>query len=228
MSTVSIMDANEMKRRGDKLSQFEISKRIYSSGILSRVDLSMSAKLVLIALTNHYNPQKCGMFPSQKFVAEQLGVSLKSVERAVKELKNANLLVYVTKKVNCYYFTAKFFDEIKMSDHIGQNDGHEIGQNDALTYKHEQKNNSDFQKNYGERKAKTYGTQQKGIDYQPAKIDCRRDEQTPWNDFEVACNFVDSLKDSLSNVFIRQKVEAICDHWKSQGKDFDLPALQAF
>ena len=32
------------------MSQFEISKRIYSSGILNRIKLSMSAKLVLIAL----------------------------------------------------------------------------------------------------------------------------------------------------------------------------------
>ena len=40
------------------MSQFEISKRIYSSGILSRIELSMSAKLVLIALANHYNPEK--------------------------------------------------------------------------------------------------------------------------------------------------------------------------
>ena len=91
------------------MSQFEISKRIYSSGILSRIELSMSAKLVLIALGNHYNPEKNGMFPSQKFISEQIGISLKSVERAIKELKNANLLVYVTKKVNCYYFTTKFF-----------------------------------------------------------------------------------------------------------------------
>lgn len=206
------------------MSQFEISKRIYSSGILSRIELSMSAKLVLIALANHYNPEKSGMFPSQKFISEQVGISLKSVERAIKELKNANLLVYVTKKVNCYYFTAKFFAEIKMSDDIGHFDGRNNGQFDGQTEKHEQKKNMEGAKKSNGYQARSFMQQPKGVDYQPVKLDLRRDEETPWNDESVARRFVEGLRSSMGNAFVRQKVQNVCEHWAARGVNLmELP-----
>lgn len=225
MSTIALSstDYDNVKKINGTASQFLISKMIYSSGILNRISLSMSAKLVLMALANHYNPQKNGMFPSQKFMADQLGISLKSVERAIKELKNANLLMYVTKKVNRYYFTAKFFAEIKMSDNFGQNDGCDHRQIDAQTDKHEQKNNRVFSKKSNEQPRKPFVAQQKGVDYQPVKLDMRRDEQTPWNDFAVAQSYVDSLKASLHNAFVRQKVQDVCEHWNKQGHKLILP-----
>lgn len=207
------------------LSQFEISKQIYFSGILNRINLSMSAKMVLIALANHYNPQKSGMFPSQKFISEQLGVSLKSVERAIKELKAANLVVYVTKKVNCYYFTAKFFDEIKLSDEYRQIVGSDTRQNVAQTDNHEQKKNRVFQKTFSAQRsnpapAKT--SQPKGMDYQPAVLDFSRDEETPWNDIEVAKQFICELKASMDNAFVKQRVQKILDHWRLLGHELDF------
>lgn len=199
------------------MSQFEISKRIYSSGILSRIELSMSAKLVLIALGNHYNPEKNGMFPSQKFISEQIGISLKSVERAIKELKNANLLVYVTKKVNCYYFTTKFFAEIKLSEDIGQIDGRNIGQIDGQTEKHEQKKNREGEKKSGGYQARSFMQQPKGMNYQPVKLDLRRDEENPWNDEAVARKFIADLRNSMANEYVRKKVHNVCEHWEARG-----------
>ncbi len=207
------------------LSQFEISKQIYFSGILNRISLSMSAKMVLIALANHYNPQKSGMFPSQKFISEQLGVSLKSVERAIKELKTANLVVYVTKKVNCYYFTAKFFDEIKLSDEYRQIVGSDTRQNVAQTDNHEQKKNKVFQKTFSAQRSNPSPRkdfQPKGMDYQPAVLDFSRDEETPWNDIGVAKQFIFELKGSMDNAFVKQRVQKILEHWRSLGHELDF------
>jgi len=75
------------------VSQFEICKQIYTSGILNKVKLTPTSKLVLIALANHY-PK---VFPSQKFIADQLGITERSVIRAIQELKNKGLILYITK-----------------------------------------------------------------------------------------------------------------------------------
>ncbi len=126
------------------ISQFELTKILYSSGILSECDLTPSAKLFLWALCSHYNPGNKTMFPSQQTVAKKLGISEKSAQRAVKELKTHNLIDYETKRVNHYVFGEKFFELVKMSGMIGQNVLSEGGQNVRLTNKHEKKEEHAF------------------------------------------------------------------------------------
>lgn len=121
------------------ISQFELTKILYSSGILAECDLTPSAKLFLWALCSHYNPNNETMFPSQQTVATKLGISEKSAQRAVKELKTCGLIDYETKRVNHYTFGAKFFELVKMSGMMGQNVLSEGGQNVRLTNKHEKK-----------------------------------------------------------------------------------------
>jgi len=119
------------------ITQFELTKILYSSGLLSECDLTPSAKLFLWALCSHYNPNNETMFPSQQTVAKKLGISEKSAQRAVKELKNHGLIEYETKRVNHYVFGPKFFELVKMSGVIGQNVLSKGGQNVPLTNKKE-------------------------------------------------------------------------------------------
>ena len=129
----------EFKRN---ITQFELTKTIYESEIFSKIKMTASSKLFLWALCTHYNPNKEDMFPSQATVAKKLGMSTKSAERAVKELKYLGLITWVTKKVNHYNFSEKFFEMVKMSVKHRQNVGSDIRQNVGLTNKHEQKNNT--------------------------------------------------------------------------------------
>ena len=69
------------------LSQFELSKITLKN--LNKFDLSPTAKLVLLALVDCYNPQKAEIYPKQKTIADQLGVNISSVKRAIKELTTA-------------------------------------------------------------------------------------------------------------------------------------------
>jgi len=127
------------------ITQFELTKILYSSGILAECSLTPSAKLFLWALCSHYNPNNETMFPSQQTVASKLGISEKSAQRAVKELKTLGLIDYETKRVNHYTFGEKFFELVKMSGAIGQNVLREGGQNVRLTNKNEKrKEHADF------------------------------------------------------------------------------------
>ena len=105
------------------VTQFELTKIIYESAFFAKIPLTPSSKLFLWALCTHYNPDNETMFPSQATVAKRLGMSEKSAERAVKELKEKGLVDYETKKVNHYKFSQKFFNLVKMSVMSRQNVG---------------------------------------------------------------------------------------------------------
>lgn len=124
------------------LSQFEVINQLYKSKIFDKIQLKPTVKLVLYALAHHYNPANEDMFPSQRYIAQSLGISEKSVERAVKELAGLRLIMYITKNVNRYKFTQTFFDLIKMSDPSRQNVASKHRQNVGQTNKHEQKKNN--------------------------------------------------------------------------------------
>ncbi len=91
----------------NELTQFELSKITLKS--LNKFKLSPTSKLVLLTLVDCY-PK---IFPSQSFIAKQLGIGLTSVKKAVSELKKMGFIMYETKKVNNYAFTSKFFGLIK-------------------------------------------------------------------------------------------------------------------
>lgn len=133
---------NYQSSKNQAFCQFELTKRLYTTDFFSKFNLNNTTKLVLFALTNHYNIQNEDMFPSQRYMAQQLGISEKSVERAIKELATNNLIVYLTKKVNRYKFTSKFFDSLKMSELDRQNVGNDHRQNVGLTYNFKNINNN--------------------------------------------------------------------------------------
>ena len=105
------------------LTQYEITKKIATSDLffqlrLKGYDLTMSAKLVLILISNYYP----NMFPSIAFIALKLDISPRSVQRAINELSEAGLISYETKRSNHYNFTAFFFELVNLSDKKQQND----------------------------------------------------------------------------------------------------------
>lgn len=129
------------------VTQFELTKIIYESAFFAKIPLTPSSKLFLWALCTHYNPDNETMFPSQATVAKRLGMSEKSAERAVKELKEKGLVDYETKKVNHYKFSQKFFSLVKMSVMSRQNVGCDDRQNVGQTNNKEQRNNKEKIKN---------------------------------------------------------------------------------
>ena len=143
------------------ITQFELTKLLYTEGILGELDLTPTAKLFLWALCSHFNPENDSMFPSQQTVAKKLGISEKSAQRAVRELKNAGLIDYETKRVNHYVFGKKFFELVKMSAAVGQNVSHKGGQNVPLTKnKEKRKNNENFSFKFYKRGQKTCRNEQ--------------------------------------------------------------------
>lgn len=87
------------------ISQFELSKKILNN--LSQFKVSPSAKLVLLYLADCYNPKTAKMFPKQKTIAAKLGISERSVIRAISELREGGLILVESNLSNRYVFGAK-------------------------------------------------------------------------------------------------------------------------
>lgn len=111
-------------------SQFRLTNNLLQN--LYKYEISPTGKLVLLYLSSCYNPKKAHMFPKQKTIASKIGVSERSVVRAVQELVKEGLIVIECKYTNYYKFTSqivsksakdeKIFEPENMSDDLGQND----------------------------------------------------------------------------------------------------------
>ena len=103
-----------LKLKKEKMmTQFELSKITLKN--LSKFELSPTGKLVLLSLVNCHNPEKAEVFPRQKTIADELGISERSVVRAIKEITNCQIVICEVKKSNRYKFTSKFFELVKLS-----------------------------------------------------------------------------------------------------------------
>lgn len=111
-------------------SQFRLTNNLLQN--LYKYEISPTGKLVLLYLSSCYNPKKAHMFPKQKTIASKIGVSERSVVRAVQELVKEGLIVIECKYTNYYKFTSqivsksakdeKIFEPENMSDDLRQND----------------------------------------------------------------------------------------------------------
>lgn len=81
-------------------TQFDLTKITLNN--LSQYDITPTAKLVLLYLTDCYNPKHADVFPKQKTIADKLGISERSVVRAVQELFKAGLILIECKHTNRY------------------------------------------------------------------------------------------------------------------------------
>ena len=94
---------NTVKKR--VATQFDLTKITLNN--LSQYDITPTAKLVLLLLTDCYNPKHADVFPKQKTIAEKLGISDRSVVRAIQELVTAGLILIECKNTNRYILTDK-------------------------------------------------------------------------------------------------------------------------
>jgi uncharacterized iron-regulated protein len=110
------MEKAVKKSQNAGLSQFLLSKKILN--ILSQFSITPTAKLVLLYLIDCYNQKRATVFPKQKTIATRLGVSERSVVRAIAELANEGLILVECTNSNKYRFTSRV-----ISDHAEvQND----------------------------------------------------------------------------------------------------------
>lgn len=111
-------------------SQFKLTDRLLKN--LNKYELSPTGKLVLLYLSSCYNPKKADVFPKQKTIANKLGISERSVVRAIQELVKDGLIFVESKYTNHYVFSSKivqkpsqnekFFEPENLSDDLSQND----------------------------------------------------------------------------------------------------------
>lgn len=101
-------------------SQFALTQNLLNN--LSQFKLTPTAKLVLLELSSFYNPKKADMFPKQKTLAKKLGISERSVVRAIQELLNESLIMVECKYTNHYKFTSRIVSQRpeNMSEDLGQ------------------------------------------------------------------------------------------------------------
>lgn len=97
-------------------TSFELTKDLLNN--LKQFEITPTAKLVLLYLSSCYNPDKATMFPKQKTIANKIGVSERSVVRAVQELFKAGLIIIECKYTNRYKFTSKIGSERLQNEKI--------------------------------------------------------------------------------------------------------------
>lgn len=126
------------------VTSFELTKGLLNN--LSQFEITPTAKLVLLYLASCYNPNKADMFPKQKTIADKIGVSERSVVRAIQELFKAGLIIIECKYTNRYKFTSKIVPEpsgnlsetkrqnvIKKDDKMSHHDIEQIKRKNKLT-----------------------------------------------------------------------------------------------
>lgn len=99
---------------GHGFTSFELTKNLLNN--LQQFNITPTAKLVLLYLSSCYNPQKASMFPKQKTIADKIGVSERSVTRAVQELFKAGLIIIECNLSNRYKFTSKIVSECPQNE----------------------------------------------------------------------------------------------------------------
>ena len=77
---------------------------------LSQFNLKPTTKLVLLYLAGCYNPKHADVFPKQKTIALQMGISEASVIRAIQELHKEGLIISERKYTNRYKFTSRILN----------------------------------------------------------------------------------------------------------------------
>jgi DNA-binding transcriptional regulator YhcF (GntR family) len=227
------MNTKTQVRHG--ISQFELSKLVLRN--LNKWGLSPSTKLVLMALSDYYNPKNKDFYPSQQTMADVLGVNLSTVKRAIKELSGLGLIIYETKTVNRYKFTQKFFADLKLTLEEGQ---FELLDSGKLTHKQIKEKINNKQQSCpenlsfnpqttverpqrifeAEKRKYHYDNQQKGINYKTPeatraeiKAVLVRDDRSPFTDKETAVKFISELSEMMDNPVIQAQVERVKQKW---------------
>jgi DNA-directed RNA polymerase specialized sigma subunit len=199
-----------------KATNYELVRNIYFSGALNTLKITPTAKLVLIGLLNHYNPNNADMFPSISYLAKQLGISERSISRAIVDLKNAGLILYETKNVNRYRFTSIFFNIANLSNTPCQNGNND---HDKLSNKHVNKPliNNNF-KNFKNNFSAVQGIIPKTAEQTKQEINKSLNLNTqevvksPYNDKQTAIELINDLHKQNNDISI-MIINKLIKHW---------------
>ena len=96
------------KHAAHGFSQIELTNWLLNN--LSQFNLKPTTKLVLLYLSGCYNPKHADVFPKQKTIALQMGISEASVIRAIQELHEEGLIISERKYTNRYRFTSRILN----------------------------------------------------------------------------------------------------------------------
>lgn len=158
------------------VSQFYLTNLVQDE-LFEKIKLTNSAKIVLLRLVRHYNPEKATVYPSQDFIAKKTDITKRSVINSINELRKKGLIIYDTKNVNHYRFTPLFWKLVnfspseEISPEGGKNftSGSEIFSPKQIKEninKKDFKNFKNKKNNYLEKKeSKNFSNQQKGVTY---------------------------------------------------------------
>ena len=99
------------------VSSFDLNKSITTKRLFTKIKLTASARLVLRCLVDFWNPNKGLVHPGQKIIAECSGVSLRSVNEAIDELRKNNIILTSgsTGEKLKYFFTPYFFELLEIT-----------------------------------------------------------------------------------------------------------------
>ena len=96
------------KHAGHAIKQVELLNYLLNN--LQQFNLKPTTKLVLLYLAGCYNPKHADVFPKQKTIALQMGISEASVIRAIQELHKEGLIISERKYTNRYKFTSRILN----------------------------------------------------------------------------------------------------------------------
>ena len=120
------------------ITQFELSKKLLNN--LYKFNLKPVTKLVLLYMADCYNPKHGYMFPKQRTIADKLGVSERTVNRAISELVKEGLILIEYKLSASYKFTSKIVSEQaenKSFNNVTENHNHTT--KNRILYKEQKK-----------------------------------------------------------------------------------------
>lgn len=135
---------------GHGFTQFELTQKLLNN--LSQFEITPTAKLVLMYLSSCYNPKRVDMFPKQKTIAAKIGVSERSVVRAISELISAGLIIVECKNTNRYKFTSKIVgkcleqEKIFTSDNLSDDGCQNVGSKRDKLSRHEHEQTKEHKK----------------------------------------------------------------------------------
>ena len=97
------------KHAGHAIKQVELLNYLLNN--LQQFNLKPTTKLVLLYLAGCYNNKHADVFPKQKTIALQMGISERSVISAIQELHRQGLVISERKYTNRYKFTARILNQ---------------------------------------------------------------------------------------------------------------------
>ena len=104
------------------IRQFDLTNELLRN--LYKFKLTPTTKLVLLELSTFYNPKHRYLFPKQRTIADRLGISERSVVRAIQELIKEGFILVECKYVNHYTITQKMasYCSLNLSDNMSKKD----------------------------------------------------------------------------------------------------------